>query len=494
MFRPRFDSHSSNTLPPFPRKRRIMKRRPFFLLLSLGILLSLLLLSQVLSNWSLFIRPGYASNVQAAHTIPPSFTYQQYLKQEPKHPAVKGGPPSPYPQPSKQTTGTQTTTRPPSAEPATMQPINQPLTSSFLAGSASALDFKGNDGRLEVQLQAGSFDMSQATVTGGKAPSGSLTLQVTQIHGHSEGMLNQLGYYQAQIVDSQGQTVNGIKLRSPISIVYHYQPTELHGLNLNPAHILLDWPTLIAAAQQAKQPTANLVIAMHDDPTAHTLTALSSAFGPGPFSLFADPQNQGDPSPHVAESQGNNGQLAYSYPLQVAPGTGGFAPQLSMSYSSMGPNDRHSAVSPANDEGDGWSLGLGSISMETYPTTPTATNWYFINGVDNVSDRLIYNSSTSLYYTEHLSYLRIQQLTVNGQPCFRVWDTSGTFYELGCTSDSLEYSVSGSTRYNYQWNVDRIVAPNQGPTATQYRMILATYLQDCSPASTRCGISPRQVT
>ena len=398
MFRPRSDSYSSNTLPPIlppPQKRHVLTRRRLFVLVSLGVLGSLLLLSQVLSNWSFLIKPGYASNVQAAHTTPPSFTYQNYLKQEPKHPTVKGGPPSPYPQPPTQTTSAQLTTLPPSAEPATMAPINQPLTSSFLAGSASAFDFKGSDGRLEVQVQPGSLDMSQATVTGGKAPGGGLTVQVTQIHGHSEGMLNQLGYYQAQVVDSQGQVVQGITLRSPVSILYHYQPTEIHGLNLNPAHILLAWPAQIAAAQQAKHPTANLVIAMHDDPATRTLTALSSVFGPGPFSLFADPQNQGDPSPHVAESQGNNGQLAYSYPLQVAPGTGGFAPQLSMSYSSMAPNNRHSAVSPANDEGDGWSLGLGSISMETYPTTPTATNWYFINGVDNVSDRLIYNSSTS---------------------------------------------------------------------------------------------------
>jgi hypothetical protein len=87
---------------------------------------------------------------------------------------------------------------------------------------------------------------------------------------------------------------------------------------------------------------------MRDDPAARTLTALSSVFGPGPFSLFADPQNQGDPSPRVAESQGNNGQLTYSYPLQIAPGTGGFAPQLSLSYSSLGPNNRHSATSPAS--------------------------------------------------------------------------------------------------------------------------------------------------
>src|SRR5690348_13599452 len=240
-FRPRFDSHSSNAVPPVippPRKRQMLKRRPFLLLLSLSALLILLLLSQVLSNWSLFSRPGYASTIQWGHDVPPSFTYQQYLKQRPKPAVVKSGPPSPYPQPPKPPAGSKPATRPPSAEPATMQPIKQTLTSAFLAGSTGALDFKGSDGRLEIQLQPGSLDMSQATVAGGAAPNGNLTLQVTQGHGHYEGLLNELGYYQVQVVDSQGQVVNGIKLRSPVTIVYHYQPTELVGLNLNPAHIL----------------------------------------------------------------------------------------------------------------------------------------------------------------------------------------------------------------------------------------------------------------
>lgn len=225
MFRPRSASRSSNTVPPIlppPRQRPVLKRRPFLLLVSLGVLVSLLLLSQVLSNWSLFSRPGYASSIQSGHETPPSFTYQQYLKQAPKPPVVKSGPPSPYPQPPKQTTGGKPATRPPDAEPPTMQALNQSLTSAFLAGSASALDLKGSDGRLEIQLQPGSLDLSHATVAGGASPTGSFTLQVTQVHGHYEGLLNQLGYYQAQIVDSQGQVVSGITLRSPVTIIYHY--------------------------------------------------------------------------------------------------------------------------------------------------------------------------------------------------------------------------------------------------------------------------------
>jgi RHS repeat-associated protein len=453
-------------------------------------LLSILLFASFLQGW---MNPGpTASASSRPHSTPPSFTFQKYLSQGQHPTAVKSGAPSPYPQPPHQATKPGApSTLPPSAEPATMKPITQALASSFLAGSTgvAALDLKGSDGRLELQLPPAALDVSRATVASGKAPAGSLTLQVTQIHGHFEGMLNLLGKYQVQVVDSQGQVVGGIMLRTPVTLLYHYQPSELLGLGLDPAHVLLSWPSLLSAAQQAKQPTSALVIAMRDDPTRHTLTAPSSVLGPGPFTLGGDPLNQMAPIPHLAEVQGNNGQLSYSYPLQVVPGSGGYTPQLALSYSSVAPNDRHSNTSPADDVGDGFSLSLGSITTETYPTTPTST-WYFINGIDNVGDRLLqYDSTNKLYYTEHLSYLRIQQLTssITGQPCFDVWDKAGTFYEAGCTADSLEYSMSGTTRNNYRWNVDRIIAPNEGPQGTgsqAWRIILVKYLQDCNGSST----------
>jgi YD repeat-containing protein len=122
-------------------------------------------------------------------------------------------------------------------------------------------------------------------------------------------------------------------------------------------------------------------------------TAHSSVFGPGPFILHNDGQNQMAPSPHLAEVQGNNGQLSYSYPLQVAPGSGGVAPHLKLDYSSMGPNDRHSITSPVSDEGDGFSLSMGSISSQVSPNS--GVTWYFINGIGNVSDRLIEYDTTN---------------------------------------------------------------------------------------------------
>src|SRR5579872_4719281 len=59
-------------------------------------------------------------------------------------------------------------TLPPSAEPPTMQPIKQPLSMAFLSGAPGTppLDLVSSDRRLEVQIPAGAFDLSHASVSG----------------------------------------------------------------------------------------------------------------------------------------------------------------------------------------------------------------------------------------------------------------------------------------------------------------------------------------
>ncbi|MGH2496469.1 MAG: hypothetical protein ACRDIV_17355 [Ktedonobacteraceae bacterium] len=211
--------------------------------------------------------------------------------------------------------------------------------------------------------------------------------------------------------------------------------------------------------------------------------------GPGRFSLGGDPSNQAPPVPDVASVQGNTGQLSYSYPLLVPPGVAGFAPQLSLNYSSSEPNSRSNATSPSESIGDGWSLSLGLITADVYPSgSASARTWYFISGVDNVSDRLVQDSTLSTKYsgtfydTQHLSYLLVQQVNSSktNQICFHVWDKSSTYYEFGCTTDSLQYSTDTSgARHNYRWDVNKIVAPNQGSSSNNYyKVIEVTYQRD----------------
>src|SRR6266849_3809647 len=157
--------------------RRSLSRYSLLLVL----LLSLLLLSQVLSNWSFLIPPIEAASLGVLPSAPSTMTFQQFLKQG-RNDKVYHGPlirPTgmnavPGPQQKHFTNYAQL---PSGVEPATMKTFSQPLSASFLAGSSgtASLDLKGSDGRLEVQLPAGSLDLLHATVSSGGSPTDTLT-------------------------------------------------------------------------------------------------------------------------------------------------------------------------------------------------------------------------------------------------------------------------------------------------------------------------------
>src|SRR6266566_1238253 len=400
MSRTIFGSRSSADLPhivPPPRRHRVVAHRSlvFSFLLTL-----LLLLSEVLGNWGFLAKPVEAASAGVRPSAPASMTVQKFLK-EGRNDQVYHGP---LMRPQKAPTlpaatrghGTNTANPPPSAEPATMKAMTQPLAPTFLQGSAGlkSLDLRGSDGRLEVLIAPGAFDLSKATVAGGSAPKGSITLRLSQLSGHFVGMLSQLGTYQVQLLDSQGKVISGIRLRSPITFIYHYQPAELASLGLDPGHLFLTWPALLTAAQKRHASTTGYSIPLSNNTAAHTLTGQSSVLDPQIVNLGAgDPGNQSPPALHLASVQGNAGQLTYSYPLQLAPGSGGFTPQLALTYSSSIPNGRHSLTSPANNVGDGWNLSLGSISTEI----SGSTTWYFLNDVGNAGDRLIPIGTTNFF-------------------------------------------------------------------------------------------------
>jgi hypothetical protein len=272
------------------RKRRSLSRNRLFLVLFLGFLL----LSEMLGNGGFLVTPAHATSTSFSAGKPASLTFQQFLKMGSNPHYYHGAPvrSSSFPNPHNPHV-MNTASLPPSAEPVTMKPISQVLETAFLAGGngTHTLDLVGSDGRLEVQVAPGSLDVSHAAVAGGAAPSGTLTLQVSEVSGHFVGDSNLLGTYQAQIVDSKGQALSGIRVLAPVTIIYHYQPWEMDALNLDPGHLLLTWPALIAAARQAKQPTTDLIVPLHDDPVAHTLTAHSNVLAPSRFSLGGDANN-----------------------------------------------------------------------------------------------------------------------------------------------------------------------------------------------------------
>jgi len=125
------------------------------------LLMLLLLLSQVLGSWGFLVKPAEAASMGVRPSAPANMTFQQYLKEGQQSKAYHG----PVIPPVRKQTATGPSTNyanlPPSAEPATMQPITQALSPAFLSGSAgaSAFDLKGSDGRLEVLVPPGALDV-----------------------------------------------------------------------------------------------------------------------------------------------------------------------------------------------------------------------------------------------------------------------------------------------------------------------------------------------
>ncbi len=214
-----------------------MPSRPLGVRLCFSILLAILLLSDALTGWASLIPPARAA------VSPPSaqsqMTFQQFLKlSKQQHQTTPFAFPRQAPQ-NQHAAGeklSDATKLPPSAEPAKMTPISQPLTTSLLAGTTGGtpLDLVGSDQRLEIQIPTGALDVSQASIAGGTKPSGTLTLHVSQMYGHFAGQVSLLGSYTMQVVDAAGLPVTGIRLRTPVTFVYHYQPSEIALLDLDP--------------------------------------------------------------------------------------------------------------------------------------------------------------------------------------------------------------------------------------------------------------------
>ncbi|HLG63995.1 MAG TPA: RHS repeat-associated core domain-containing protein [Ktedonosporobacter sp.] len=492
-------------------------------IVAVPLLLGMMLFANMMSNTSIVQASPHMAQSTIAPPPPATNTLAKFLS------TTNGGKgnhgPFQFPSQVPAALPNNSTTPPaplPSVEPPKMQPLTLALDSSQVAVSipgvtlahaaapakllaSGASDLQGSDGRLEVQVPAKDFDLSAAARLDGLTVVPPLSLQITQLHGHYTASSSLLGFYQVRVLDSQNKPLLGVHLLSPLTFLYHYQPGELEALGLDPDHLMLSWPDALMQARAAGQTEAGLVVPLVNDPTTHTLSAQVSTLGigrslastaahsnphatlgaqaatgtiePSTVALGGDQALQTAPTPHLAEVSGNSGGLTYQYPLSVAPGPPHLTPLLTLNYSSQSTNERHSRTAPADQVGDGFSLSLGSITATNYPSSSAAAGtWYFLNLPSGAGDRLLSTDGVN-FVTEHTLYDKIQIVTVNGQPCFHVWDPSYTYYEFGCTSDSLEYRTDSTGRQNYQWNLDKIQPANEGPN-TVPGTISYSYLQD----------------
>lgn len=95
----------------------------------LVVFLSVLLLTQVLSDWSFLIPSAEAASLGVRPSAPSTMTFQQFLKEGQRSTAYHGPLIAPSARPLGPGKGALTNyaTLPPNAEPATMKPITQAL-------------------------------------------------------------------------------------------------------------------------------------------------------------------------------------------------------------------------------------------------------------------------------------------------------------------------------------------------------------------------------
>src|SRR5579863_10413758 len=225
----------------------------------------------------------------------------------------------------------------------------------------------------------------------------------------------------------------------------------------------------------------------------HPATASAAPLAPLASSSLAPADSsasQPPPSPLLTNELGTSGQLGFRYPLSLAPNAAGFVPPLALDYSSAGPNMRSEPSVPAPDFGEGWTLATApslSISAQTCPPvsghqTPPACSSFPTYSLQTPtgSDFLLPTDAAGhgpFYQTVHLSALRIEHLLTSSD-CFQLSDASGTLYQFGCTPDALQYTLgSQSSHLPYRYDLDAIVAPQQGPTGLA-SFIHYQYLQD----------------
>ncbi len=60
---------------------------------------------------------------------------------------------------------------------------------------------------MEVVLPAGALDLSKATTATGTAPQGTLTVKLSQVRGHFSAATTDLGSFQIQVTDGQGEYI-----------------------------------------------------------------------------------------------------------------------------------------------------------------------------------------------------------------------------------------------------------------------------------------------
>ncbi|MBN2005376.1 MAG: hypothetical protein JXA21_18610 [Anaerolineae bacterium] len=227
-----------------------------------------------------------------------------------------------------------------------------------------------------------------------------------------------------------------LQFQAPVTLTYTYNVTEVEGLN--PHSLTFGYmPPLSATLQPIPSsvvtrtetraitypdPDSGEIVSdtlVLDVPVGQVTTVITHL---STYGITGDKAAWATPALDAFEVVLAKGQSSYSYDLPVPAGPNGFAPKLTLQYSSGTPNGM---VGRENFDsgwvGVGWSLDVGFINETTV-------------SVNGVQERIAWGRDGRIH-TQHENYMNIQRLANNSSWCLDdtwvVTDRQGTKYYFG---------------------------------------------------------------
>lgn len=228
-----------------------------------------------------------------------------------------------------------------------------------------------------------------------------------------------------------------------LEITVKHTPQELRGLNLDTLRLFYLDP-------KTRQWTP--VTTGRFDKQSLTHVATINHFSE--YAELADPLI--DEPGRVMNTQVNlnSGTAAFSYPIELPPGPGGFQPRLSLKYNSGIVDEMKDKRSSGSWVGIGWSLNPGRISYNP-------NNGDYFLELNGISYKIVPNAAGGTSFkTEPDIYFKISR---SGNT-WEVRDTEGNYYRFGGTNDATQFV---GTVY-YRWDLSLMQDTNGNQATIEY--------------------------
>ncbi|GCF10715.1 RHS repeat-associated core domain-containing protein [Dictyobacter arantiisoli] len=390
--------------------------------------------------------------------------------------------------------------------------------------TSQAQTLVSKDGHVSVGIPANTVTAQQIKAAGGK-----ISLKIVQTSSTSGGQASGrliFGTYQLHLLDATEHPLTTLVLAHPLTLRYHLAPAQQSLLAKGQALDIL-WqnvsstttpttptsaastttsnasatpqasnsaPVLLRTAKDTGSLSWSISTSLQDPSTlsqkapAKTTQGSSSVAGTATTPSVAAASTSivtfNTQAPQASWGQAQNtdvgmssGALDYQYPFSVPSGPGGLAPSLALNYGSGSVNETTNVQAAAPWTGEGWNLGLGSITWSQENVDPAnreIQNIWTINDPSGVSGQLVppdlgYTTAgtspnpalSALPVTWHSapeSHDKIEEIQYGSQPCWQVWLPNGTMEEFGCTSDSRQSALDANNASSpYRWDLDAIV-------------------------------------